>query len=372
MQRRLTQFLALTLLAGLMAGCISMAGATATRDPWLWPFAQNSIWNQPIGSQAIYTPAHLKPAGHTGGDAELFFQVPARSPERPIYDPGSWEKRCSGTAVADPTRRKTLPIPDNLVVPDARPGYTPNNAAAFLLPDRKTLVQINPLSRCTQGGPVYGWVTKDLSIYGAGIEGGHGGSGLSSIGGSMRLGELIGKQPIRHVLKLNVWGVKYLHYHPKDATPGYRWPALRADAYAAQTYCKGDEGDPKRYPCYGGPNPKLEMGALLAIPPQVNVASLKLKTPAARKLFTALQNYGAYIVDDTAWNSYSFGIQQEAIAEFQRVYGYGLDGTAGVFHEDLNRLIPALAIVDNNSPQRLGGGGKPRAPLAPPLKRSAS
>lgn len=109
------------------------------------------------------------------------------------------------------------------------------------------------------------------------------------------------------------------------------------------------------------------MGALLAIPPGVNEASMNLQTPAARKLFRALQDYGAYIVDDTAWNAYAFGVQDEAIAEFQRVYGYSFDGSNGPFHDDINKLFSALAIVDNNSADSVGGGGTPRAPLAPPF-----
>jgi hypothetical protein len=340
--------------------------AGETRDPWLWPFAQDSIWNMPIGANARYEAANLKPAGWTGSDPELFYKVPAGAPERPIYDPASWTKRCAGTAVADPGRRKTLPIPNDLIVADAAPPSTPNNAAAFLLPDGRTLVQLNPLARCERGGPVYGWTTKDLDIYGPGVEGGHGGSGMSSFGGSIRVGELTGAAPIRHALKVNVWGQLYLHYNKNEATPGYRWPALRADGYAANNDCTR-WGDPNKYACYGGANPKLEMGALLAIPPGVNEASLNLQTPAARKLFRALQDYGAYIVDDTAWNAYAFGVQDEAIAEFQRVYGYSFDGSNGPFHDDINKLFGALAIVDNNSADSVGGGGTPRAPLAPPF-----
>jgi hypothetical protein len=198
------------------------------------------------------------------------------------------------------------------------------------------------------------------------VEGGHGGSGMSSIGGSIRVGELTGDTPIRHALKVNVWAQLYLHYNRADATQGYRWPALQADGYAANTDCTR-WNDPNRYACYGGTNPKLEMGTLLAIPPTATEQSLGLTTPAARKLFRALQDYGAYIVDDTAWNAYAFGIQQEAIDEFQRVYGYSFDGSDGPFHNDLNKLFGALAIVDNNGPTSVGGGGVPRAPLAPPF-----
>ena len=128
---------------------------------------------------------------------------------------------------------------------------------------------------------MYGWRTPDVNIYGSGIRGGHGGSGMSSIGGSIRRGELTSSQPIRHALKINLWAQRYLYY--SSSNPGYRWPSDRADSYAANQY--------------KGTNPKLVMGTLLAIPPVVTEKSLDLQTPAGRKLFQALQNYGGYADD---------------------------------------------------------------------------
>ena len=37
----------------------TQAAVVVTRDPLKWPFAQNSIWNMPIGSGAQYVPANL-------------------------------------------------------------------------------------------------------------------------------------------------------------------------------------------------------------------------------------------------------------------------------------------------------------------------
>jgi hypothetical protein len=34
---------------------------------------------------------------------------------------------------------------------------------------------------------------------------------------------------------------------------------------------------------------------------------------------------------------------------------------------DMQRLVEALHVVNNNSPTSIGGGGTPRQPLAPPL-----
>lgn len=322
-----------------------------TRDKWTWPFASTSPWNMPIGSDAIYVPANLEKAYYTGSDEEYFFQIKDGDPLRPVYGPGAWgEGRCTGTQ----TMYISLPVPDDLIVPDATtvPYSTPNNASAFLMPDGKTLVQLEPLARCQQGGPIYGWrYFPDVDIYGDGIGGAHFGSGLSSIGGSIRKGELTSNEPIRHALKVLVWEQKYLYYS-KDI-PGYRWPADRADNRAAEHY--------------HGTNPKLVQGSLLAIPPNVTEASLNLQTPVAKKLFHALQDYGSYIVDSTGMDSYTIAVEKGVLEEFYNAFGYDFQGTSGTFHEDIEKLFQALYIVDNNGPQSIGGGGTPRAPLAPPI-----
>ena len=325
----------------------AIASATPTRDKFLWPFSSTSPWNMPIGSGARYIAANIQSAYFAGGDEELLYKVPASAPVRSVYAPGAWGPgRCTGTL-----SQGKLPLPDNLIVADATNTSTPNNASAFLMPDGKTLVQLNPLARCSAGGNVYGWRTPDVNIYGSGIRGGHGGSGLSSIGGSIRRGELTGSQPIRHALKINLWAQKYLHY--SSSNPGYRWPADRADSYAAKEY--------------KGTNPKLVMGTLLAIPPVVTEKSLALQTPAGRKLFQALQNYGGYVVDDTAWNSHALSVEKGVFEEFRATFGYDFEGTSGAFYNDYIKLFKALYIVDNNGANSVGGGGQPRAPLAPPI-----
>ncbi len=333
-----------------------------SRDPWLWPFDQNSIWNLPLGSGAIYQPANLPPGGAIGVDNNLLYRIPAGSPLRQRYDPGSWEKRCSGTTQYDD---QPIGIPDALIVPDSvteppESYSTPNNAAALLQPDGRTLIQLEPLARCKVGGPVYGYrYTPDLDLYGPGIGGSQFGSGLSAIGGTIRLGELTGSDPIRHVLKVELWE-NYTYYNPQDPTPGYRWPAERSDAIAPKAY--------------KGRNPQLEMGALLAIPPQITAQQLQLRTPAAIKIFQALQDYGAYHVDSTSWDSHAIAVEAGVEQEFATSYGYGMEGEAGsnLFVDDMMKIFPVLAVVTNNSPISVGGGGVRRAPLAPALTPAVS
>ncbi|MBC1266499.1 hypothetical protein GNF07_05375 [Trichormus variabilis FSR] len=324
---------------------------TVTRDPWLWPFSTTSIWNMPIGSDAKYIPANIQKAGWFGPDREYFYKLKASDPLRPVYSPGSWTKRCAGTNYMN----ISLPVPNSLIIPDATltPYSTPNNASAFLMPDGKTLVQLEPLARCQKSGPIYGWrYYPDLSLSGQGIGGAHFGSGLSSIGGSIRRGGLANDQPIRHAIKFVLWGKKYFYY--SSSLPGYRWPADRADNAAATNY--------------GGKNPALVQGTLLAIPPSVTESSLQLQTPVGKKLFRALQNYGAYVVDDAGWDGHYIAVEKGVPEEFKTKYGYSFEASSGTFYNDIMKLYQAVYIVDNNSPTSIGGGGATRrAPLAPPL-----
>jgi hypothetical protein len=323
--------------------------ATGTRDPWLWPFAQDSIWNTPIGSEAQYVPSGLSPAQQVIVDTNYLFRVPTGAPEQPVYNNPQWDDRCHGTLgqprwVRNP--RKTMPISDDMIVPVSGG----NNAAAFLMPDGKTLVQMNPLCRNQTGGPVYGELLNDLDIKGQGIEGGHGGSGMSSIGGTIRKGELIGDGPIRHALKITLYAKQFVAYND-DGTRGYRWPAIKADGYANPS-------------TYGGKTPALELGALLALKPNLSAESLGLQTPIGKKIFKALQDYGAYLVDDSSCSCHNITAEQGVEDELKTKFGYGMHSN-GHFLDDVNRMWSAMSVVNNNGPDRKGGGGTPRVALAP-------
>jgi hypothetical protein len=331
------------------------------RDPWLWPFASSSIWNHPIGRQARYHPAHLPKANVVVPDLDLLFAIAQDSPKRPLYDPGSWLKRCHGNTTYE---NLLIQIPDGLVVADAvnEPGRyeTPNNAAALMQPDGRTIIQLEPMARCEPQGPVYGyrWPKENVDLYGDGIAGSHLGSGLSALGGAIRKGELLSRQPIRHALKLEFWG-NYLYYDAKSATPGYRWPADRADGQAPSIY--------------QGSDPEMVMGSLLAMPPSVTAESLRLKTRAGYKIYEALRDFGGYVVDSTGWDAHAIAIEAGVEEELRQANGYGLSGSSSSptdFYSDFNNIVQALAVVSDNLPTQVGGKGAPRTALAPPLRLS--
>ncbi|MDP3998756.1 MAG: hypothetical protein Q8P89_04040 [bacterium] len=120
------------------------------------------------------------------------------------------------------------------------------------------------------------------------------------------------------------------------------------------------------------------MGALLAIPSWTNIDSLGLESEPGRQLAWTLQNYGAYIVDDTYGPTFTFNAENGADgskkAEFWNDWGLALeimghiDSRRTAWQRDIQRLMAALYVVDNNSARpALAGGGIPRQPLAPAI-----
>lgn len=326
------------------------------RDKYQQPFSTTSIWNTPIGSKAKYVDIYIGSKG-VGVDTDWFITTKASDPAVPTYMIPTWgQGRCTGTIPQQqgqwhPAASQPLKVPYDRIIPDARPGWTPNNSSAFLKPDGKTLVEFNGTARCVPGGPLYGNWFGEHDVYGDGIDGGHGGSGMSSIGGSIRKGELLNNKPIPHALKIVLWG-NWLHYNRNSATPGRRWPARLADAGAANQY-KGSYS-------------ALVMGSLLAIPTGVTPKKLGLTTLAGKKVFYAMQDYGAYVVDDSGWDYNYINVERRAEVEYQQVKGVHINEDKAL-QNDLTKIIQALKVINNNGPNSIGGGGVRRRPLASPL-----
>ena len=343
------------------------AAAPGSRDALKSPFASNSIWNMPIGSGASYVAANLPAV--PGGD--IWSPMPMIDDERivlrpaatmtPInYSDAGWtgKNRCNATG----GQLISVPIPSDYVVPNSNA----NESAVFLQADGRTLVQTQPFTRCSAGGPATSYVKfNPVDLYGPGITGSHGGSGLSAIGGSIRVGELRpNSQGPRHALKVVVYGKQSL-FRCTTSSQCYRWPAVQADSYAVGFY--GTNGN--------NTNAAMKMGALLAIPASRDLPSLGLETEPGKQLAWTLQNYGAYIVDDTYSPSFGFAAEEgpdgSVRTQFQSDYGYPLAQRVNgntPWTRDVQRLHQALYVVDNNGPNSIGGGGTPRQPLAPALQ----
>ncbi len=326
----------------------SPANVAALRNPYVQPFTSTSIWNQPIGSLAQYGSTTLGTFGITrlGLDAGVILQDPTAPLTQVLQNGGQHANRClTGTLVT------SLRIPAAYVL--ASSGA--NNEYAVLQADGQTLAEGGQFARCVAGSfattnqyGVYG------TIYGDGLTGALGASLLSTLGGALRAGDIApGLQGPHHVLRLNVDGE--LSLFKGTSTTCYRWPATSCDLY-------GPTG-------YGGTNPQLTMGALLAIPASVNITTLGL-SPAGLELAWTLQNFGGYVGNDshgiysTAPPNFAINTEQgdaNTAARFTQQWGSSLSAIG------IAQILPYLDVVTNNGPSAIGGGGTPRVPLAPPL-----
>ena len=331
-----------------------------SRDAWQWPFTADSIWNTPIGSGAVYKPANLPEAKGVGVDIQFLLRTKASDPERPVLKSAGWKNR----SASNEPLGFSLRLPDGWTVPDTGPdnpyGLTPNCNFAILLPDGDQLFQGVRITRVAPNGPVHlpEWLKYPnnrtiVSIRGDGLHGGgQGASRMSALGGTIRLGEFTSKEPIRHVVKINPYAARVCYY--SEEIPGFRWPAFAADSYASNTY--------------KGTNPEVVMGSLLALPPDATPEKLGIQTVPGRKLFYALQDYGTYFTEDAAWDVWDIIVERGAEIEFEKAHGFSMKSP--IWRAEVNRLMTALHVVVNNAPQSIGGGGKPRQPLAPPFANS--
>jgi hypothetical protein len=300
-------------------------------------------------------------------DDVLLIQTRQTDPEQYVFAPDeALVQRCTAPASRDNpqwagTGGLRVRFPDAYITPTLSSDYRPNLHAVLLQPDNNSTIELQPLARCEVAGPLFGWTAHRSSVHvadsldtirGLGDFGAHGGSGLSALGGTLRLGEVSSALPIRHALKIAVQASQYLNYN-HSTNRGYRWPALRNDDYAST-----DNG-------YGGSNTELQMGSLLGIPQSVNVDSLLLTTLAGRKIAKAMQDYGAYISDDAFEDAFYIVAERGVAAEI----GITEDGVrSGDFYNDMITVFAHLRVVTNSRQDNVGGGGQSQTPAPPPFR----
>src|SRR5438046_6808837 len=178
------------------------------------------------------------------------------------------------------------------------------------------------------------WSQDSEDLYGTGNPGAHRGCMLSSIGGTIRLGELGPGGAIRHALKVNLNGGDDYYY---GSTGGFRWPATTADSGASGAY--------------RGSVPALRMGSLLALPPSIDVNAMGLETDAAKIVAHAFQDYGGYTVDDAAWSVYALSTEYspsgKVDTEFQSAWGLPIGPASRELPmaRDIGRILATLGGV---------------------------
>lgn len=240
------------------------------RSAFSQPYTPPSIWNIPMGAGAVYanpqptaTQTALFPATikTLTTDTNILLLDPSQALTNINTNTNS--NRCFVGALLG-----TVPMPVNYQVNTGYsggpttstawiiPGSGSNNALAAVKADGITTTGGSFFARCSAGSP--GGVTslckQSGSLFDAGLgtttttsDGPfHGGSGLSTIGGTLRLGDLVPGGTIAHALKINLDG-------GKNFFNGFVWPAFKKDSY---TYSPG------------GTNPKLAPGRCWRSPPR--------------------------------------------------------------------------------------------------------
>jgi hypothetical protein len=361
----------------------AMSQTESTRNWRYWPFSQSSPWNVPIGSGAVYKPVSALTgisAGMNYNDRWTSAIIIANDsdPLAPIlFGPSSgpqsmWNflaeggKTC-GNDVATETELKNkssplLPYPANyystLATPDTtgwllptsyQPASLKYQSAAKLplnscpSPDTDALMAVfqtdgRVLDTVNTVVTSDGLILTSMASYvdalgdGTGYSNGRRASMIPSFAGLIRKGEIESGR-IPHALAA-LAPASLLKTEAK-------WPAFAFDRNAG----------------YSG---SLPMGALLAIPPSIDVTSLGLSRQGTT-IARAAQDYGVYLVDRGG-----DGLQLLAELGDPEIRWEGT-ATTPPWWQDLEIIKNALQQVVNNSAVTPGGGGIPRAPLAPPF-----
>lgn len=323
-----------------------------------WPGSSVGCpWNQPRGSLAVIKSAGLR--ARTGKwitfvDYNPLFMDPTQPLVGVQKNGGQNADRCTG----DGTVLVNMRLNPAFVLPSS--GH--NDEFAGLGSDGLQLIEGGNMGRCVAGGlataghaGIYGVLTDTL------ITGASGGSGLSTIGGAIRLGDWASKV-IRHALRINLCAST--DYSPKNGPSNlpFLWPADRADGYAL------DLSDPRHY---AGTVEGVCPGALIILPPSVNIGHLGLNSEPGEIFATCMQDYGGYPANDAVQSTFAFtcelGLSDDAASEFERTFGFPMAAQSGDWADDVQKIIPELGVIINNSVTALGGGGTPCQPLAPPF-----
>jgi len=288
------------------------------RNPYLWPFSSTSIWNRPLGSRVK---SLSLPVLSFIADGPL---TNVLRPRRPLLGSANdplrriWVK---GEVRADIRLPETnLPragMRDAIVLLQHGRRYALELLDARVRPDGD--LEAADIERVPLNGPG----TTPNSIPAIPF-------GLSIFGGLLRAGELENGIPHALAARVNRGRLAGRDF----ARPFTVWPATGNAATGADTET-------------------LCVGALLAIPPGVELGAIVGDSGPAYELARAMQDYGVYV---TGAGDAPFML---------------LADSARIPEADawLTKLVPLLQVVANNFPETPAGGGTPRRDSAPPLPR---
>ncbi len=298
------------------------------RNAALWPFSSDSPWNTSVGSGAKYT-AIDSPGFSPDGGANL--------------NVGEWSYPVYIAKPTDPKRNFYWRDGNELIatmrVPDDAQQDSQGDGSLIVINDaHNAAIEMWQAAR-RPNGDWEGSVTVEHDLRGTGFYNDYRGTragGMAATGGLIRRDELVNHH-IPHALAVAV-RPKAMNRNGPNRAP-YVWPASWADG-----------GDGAGY----GTSGNLYMGSLLAIPPDVDLEALDL-SPQGLAVARALQDYGAYVVDQGSGNIIYYAEPKSADI---------LETSA----DELGRLSKYLKVVPNNAKFQIAGGGKRRRPPAPSVR----
>jgi hypothetical protein len=323
---------------------VSAAGSTAGgRDRAMWPFASDSPWNVPVGSgarfageaDAITRDVRVGGAGINAGNwSHPVYEASASDPVWQVYDRSGGDP--STLAWSSQRLVGTIHAPSG-ISPAGNPGVGDvwfDRHLHVVQPDGDTVQELYATYVDQGARRISVTHSARFSLSGSGLgTPSTRASGVAAIGGLIRTWELQAGQ-ISHALAVAI--------DNDQMRPGPVWPAALEDGHAATEY-------------HGA----VPMGTLMAIPPSVDLNSLGL-SPGGLVLARALQDHGAYLVDGSSGFVFYAEPGAEGMAQLAQM------------RADASRLQELLRPITNNAPTSVsgggvGGGGTPRATLAPAL-----
>lgn len=345
------------------------------RTALAWPGSVGAYPNISQGTGAQYD-LHVL-AARTGNNAfkpqEIPMGMDATQPVTGVYqNSGQQGNRCADGPNGH-VLLGSVPFDQNLVVPSETTNYPP----AFIGADGVSRFEGGNFGHCAKGGTPYaGHFGNRGSIIDDAVGGGSGGSGLSTLYGTIRWGELThgtageritmgGKTfaLVRHTVRVDL-SVQDL----SPAGSGWRWPANKADN-GYQTSYKGRIAS-------------LVNGSCLVLPQTIDLESFiaGLRTVAGAQFAWIFYNYGGYVANTqngllmaiaTEWSTagrVGAPITSPNQGEFYNLYGYPMVASpSSAYGSDMNAITTNLAVIKNNAVGSIGGGGTPLQPPAPPF-----
>lgn len=284
------------------------------RDPGLYPFSSTSAWNTPIGSGAVFEAQD--------GDRTSSLWNGAQ----PVVNSTSWSVSVAESGGSEPWSTLTSVRNGQSFTVQVPPGTVATAGSdkhiTMVQADRGTAYDTYKAAQ--SGSNWTAQVAYQISLTGSGTGQGTRAASVPAMAGLIRQEE-VQSNSIRHALAMALPG--------RMLKVGYVWPASSQDSDTS---------------AYGG---SIPMGSLVAIPGDVDVASLGL-SPEGLALAQALQDYGVYVVDQ-AGTSALYAEQSVDPAKVSKL------------NAAWKQLYPHLRAVSNNSSATPGGGGTPRVPLLP-------